>query len=336
MYTEAEARAAHVLRVALVTPIIFGLAVAMGTPMPFVSALLFSIFALKLSAPPPFKGVVMLAVLVAMIPLGFGSVAGLLEQYPYLMVGFVALVLFHAFRLQAVPQTVLLGVLMQTFAIMLPLVTGQSALAGGAVSGAFALNGVLAVVGVYVAFALFPARPAKGPPPATATDNALERTREAAVSALVMLPPFALFLAFDLTSAMRVLFTAAVVLVSLNRRDVRETGVESILSALMAGAVAAIFTALYTLWPSALGALLLAALLGLLVVPHAFEGRHRGAVALAVPLVWVLNGIADDAELSKSLVWTLYSLIGVFYAVWARALILRLLGWDGRMRPQPL
>ena len=33
------------------------------------------------------------------------------------------------------------------------------------VSGAFALNGVLAVAGLYLAFALFPARGAAGPAP---------------------------------------------------------------------------------------------------------------------------------------------------------------------------
>ena len=74
------------------------------------------------------------------------------------MVGFVGLVLFHAFRLQAVPKTALVGVLLQTFAIMLPIATGKSEQAGGALSGAFALNGVLAVAGLYLAFALFPAR----------------------------------------------------------------------------------------------------------------------------------------------------------------------------------
>ena len=51
---------------------------------------------------------------------------------------------------------------MQTFAIMLPILTGQSEQAAGVVSGAFALNGVLAVAGLYLAFALFPARGAAG------------------------------------------------------------------------------------------------------------------------------------------------------------------------------
>ena len=99
----------------------------------------------------------MLGLLLALLPLVFAGIAGVLNQYPYLMVGFVGLVLFHAFRLQAVPKTALVGVLLQTFAIMLPIATGQSEQAGGALSGAFALNGVLAVAGLYLAFALFPA-----------------------------------------------------------------------------------------------------------------------------------------------------------------------------------
>ena len=325
------ASAPQILRVALVTPLVYGVAVWMGAALPFVAAMLFATLALKMPAPPPFASVVLLALLLVLLPLGFASIAGVLNQYPYLMVGFVGLVLFHAFRLQAVPKTALIGVLLQTFAIMLPIVTGQSEQAGGVVSGAFALNGVLAVAGLYLAFALFPARrvAARAAPPPPPGDP-LERTRNAAVAALVMLPAFTLLLAFNLSSAMRVLFTIAIVLVSLSRRDVRETGVESVLSAVMAGAVAVAFSVLYTFWPQPGAALLAMAFLGLLVVPYAFKGRHRGAVALAVPLVWVLLGTAEGSTLSKTLEWCLYSIVGVLYAVWARALILAMLGWrDG-------
>ena len=152
------ARAPQVLRVALVTPLVYGVAVWMGVTLPFVAALLFATLALKMPAPPPFASVVLLALLLVLLPLGFASIAAGLTQYPYLLVGFVGLVLFHAFRLQAVPKTALVGVLLQTFVIMLPMVTGQSELAGGVLSGAFALNGVLAVAGLYLGFALFPAR----------------------------------------------------------------------------------------------------------------------------------------------------------------------------------
>ena len=88
-----------------------------------------------------------------------------------------------------------------------------------------------------------------------------------------MVPAFTLLLAFNLTSAMRVLFTIAIVLVSLNRRDVRETGAESVLSALIAGAVAVAFSVLYTFWPQPGAALLAMAFLGLLW----FRGLRGGA-----------------------------------------------------------
>jgi hypothetical protein len=334
MSTEPHPHAAQILRVALVAPLVYGVAITLGADLPFVAAFLYAIFALKMPAPPPFKSIVLLALLLVLLPLGFASVAGLLKQYPYMMVGFVGLVLFHAFRLQASAKTALIGVLMQTFAIMLPVVTGQSEQAAGVVSGAFALNGVLAVAGLYLGFALFPARQASGPaPPPEAAGDAVERTRDAAVAALVMLPPFTLLLTLDLTSAMRILFTIAVVLVSLNRRDVRETGVESVLSALFAGVAAVAYTVLYTFWPEAGAALLAMAFLGLLVVPYAFEGPHRGAVALAVPLTWVLLGTAGEEAASRTLEWCLYSVVGVLYAIWARALVVRLLGWQERPAP---
>jgi len=334
MSTE-RARAQQVLRVALVTPLVYGAAVRMGAPLPFVAAMLFATFTLKMPAPPPFGVVVVLALLLALLPLAFAGIAGVLSQYPYLMVGFVGLVLFHAFRLQAVPRSAPVGVLLQTFAIMLPMATGESEQVGGALSGAFALNGVLAVAGLYLAFALFPATRVAGraaPPP---PGDARERTRNAAVAALVMLPAFSLLLAFNLTSAMRVLFTIAIVLVSLSRRDARETGAESVLSALMAGAAAVAFSVLYAFWHQPGAALLAMAFLGLLVVPRAFAGRHQGAVALAIPLVWVLIGTAEGSTLSKTLDWCLYSILGVLYAVWARALILALLGWRDAPQSAP-
>ena len=112
-----------------------------------------------------------------------------------------------------------------------------------------------------------------------------------------MLPAFSLLLAFNLTSAMRVLFTIAIVLVSLSRRDARETGAESVLSALMAGGAAVAFSrALHLL--AAAGRR--AARHG---VPRTAGGaprlhrRHQGAVALAIPLVWVLLGTAEGSTL---------------------------------------
>ena len=329
--------AQQVLRVALVTPLVYGVAVWMAAPLPFVAAMLFATFTLKMPAPPPFGVVVVLALLLALLPLAFAGIAGVLSQYPYLMVGFVGLVLFHAFRLQAAPKSAPIGVLLQTFAIMLPMATGQSEQAGGALSGAFALNGVLAVAGLYLAFALFPAvrvAARAAPPPPPPIDPA-ERTRGAAVAALVMLPAFSLLLALNLTSAMRVLFTIAIVLVSLSRRDARETGAESVLSAIMAGGAAVAFSVLYTFWPQPGAALLAMAFLGLLVVPRAFTGGHQGAVALAIPLLWVLLGTAEGSTLSKTLDWCLYSILGVLYAVWARALILALLGWRDAPRSAP-
>lgn len=332
MSTEPD-HSGHVLRVALVTPLVYGAAVSLDVPLPFVAGMLFATLGLQLSAPPPFRNVVLLALLMALLPLGFAGMTSLLQQYPYLMLGVIGLALFHGFRLQAVPATALVGVLLQTFAIMLPLITGKSVLAGEAVAHSFALNGVLAVAGIYLAFAAFPARVSAEPAPApTAPSTGWERTRNAAVATLVMLPPVAILLAFNLTSATRVLLTIAIVLASLGQRDVRQVGVERLLSTLTAGAVALAATALYATWPAPGAAMVAMAFLGLLVVPFAFVGRLRSEVALAVPLVWILLGIASQNAIPKTLEWCAYSVVGVLYAIWARALILRLLAWTGSIR----
>lgn len=138
----------------------------------------------------------------------------------------------------------------------------------------FALNGVLAIAAIYVAFAIFPARPTaeRGPAPPAPAEGWV-RTQDAAISTLVMLPPVAILLAFNLTSATRVLLTIAIVLASLNQRDVWQTGTERLVSTLTAGAVALAAAALYAIWPAPGAAMVAMAFLGLLVVPYAFKGR---------------------------------------------------------------
>ena len=227
----ADPHAAQVLRVALVTPVIYGVAVWTGTDRAVCLGDALRDTGAEAAGAAALKVVVLLALLLFLLPLWFAGIASVLGQYSYLLLGFVGLMLFHAFRLQAAPKTALVGVLLQTFAIMLPIVTGQSDTAGEVVSGSFAINGVLAVAGLYLAFAFFPAsavavRGAAAPP---AKVDRRQQTRDAAVAALVMLPPYALLLAFELTSAMRVLFTIAAVLAALSRRDMRETGAESVL-----------------------------------------------------------------------------------------------------------
>jgi len=61
-------RTQQVLRAALITPLVYGVATWMGAPLPFLSAMLFATFALKMPAPPPFQGIVLLALLLALLP----------------------------------------------------------------------------------------------------------------------------------------------------------------------------------------------------------------------------------------------------------------------------
>lgn len=324
---EGRGPPAQILRVALLPPLGYGAALWSGTMLPFVTGVLLATLTLKAPAAPPPRAALLLVLLAALLPLGFVGFAGVLDQFPYLLVGFVGLVFLHAFRLQAEPRTATIGLLLQAFAIVVPLAMRRSEQALAAASGAFLANALLAVAGLYLAFALFPGRGrAAGVTPPPAAGGAAERTRDAALAALVMLPPFVLLVSLDAASAMRVLFAVAIVLVALERRDLRETAVESLFSALMAGAMAVAFTLLGRVWPDPAAGLLVAALIGLLVAPHAFAGRHRGAVALAIPLAWVMIGVAPGSTVGKTLEWSFYSLAGVAYAVWAHALLVRLLG----------
>ena len=203
------------------------------------------------------------------------------------------------------------------------------------VSGAFALNGVLAVAGLYLAFALFPGKRRAGPaPPPDGPDDPVERTRKAAVAALVMLPPFTLLLTLNLTSAMRILFTIAVVLASLNRRDVRETGIESVLSALFGAWRRWPTRVLYAFWPEPAPRCSPWRSSGFWSCPTPSRGR-TGA-----PWRWRcrLSGCCSalPARRRRRRRWSGASTRwGVVYAIWARALVLSLLGWSGALGVEP-
>ena len=273
----------------------------------------------------------MLALLLALLPLAFAGIAGVLSQYPYLMVGFVGLVLFHAFRLQAVPKTAPVGVLLQTFAIMLPIATGQSEQAGGALSGAFALNGVLAVAGLYLAFALFPAvrvaaRAAPPPPPVDPAGADAQRRRRGAGDAAGLLAAPRLQPDLGDAGALHHRHRAGLAQPPRRARDRRG---ERALGADGGRGGGGLLGALHLL----AAARRRAAGHGVPRPPGGSPRLHRpapGRRRAGDPLVWVLLGTAEGSTLSKTLDWCLYSILGVLYAVWARALILAMLGWrDG-------
>lgn len=326
MLISAPRDSAQILRIALGAPAVYGVALMMEIPVPFVAAMLFATVAIKMPVAPPIRVVGLLGVLLTLVPWVFSLLSGVLGAYPYLMVCFVGLVLFHAFRLQAVPKTALAGVLLQTFGLLMPLISTAYGDIGGALTDGvaliFAKNAVLALAGIYVAFAVFPGEPGRSlPVPAEARGEASARTRAAAMAALVMLPLVMVFLALEVVSAIRVLFTVATVLVALERRDAAETGAEILMSILLAGAAAVAFSVLAMIWQSTGAMMLVMALVGLVVVPGAFAGRWRAEVALAVPLVWLLIGVSGDAPIQQSLTWSVYSLIGVGYAIGASALL---------------
>ena len=180
--------------------------------------------------------------------------------------------------------------------IMLPIVTGQSEPAGGVLSGAFALNGVLAVAGLYLAFALFPARRAGRPAAAAgagrpAGANAQRRGRNAGDAAGLHA---ALRLRAELGDAGALHHRHRAGLAQPPRRA-RDRRGERALGGPGGGAGAGLQRALHVLAPARRRA----AGHGLPRPPGGplrFRGPHRGAVALAIPLVWLLLGTAEGAR----------------------------------------
>ena len=277
MSTEAEN--AQLLRVALITPLVLGVAVSgLELPLAFFAPMLFATLALKLPAPPPLPVAVVLLLLFYLVPSLVAGLAAVFSEHLHLMLGFVGLALFLAFRMQAAPRTAAIGALLQIFAILVPVLSQPADALGRTVADAFGPNALLAIGGLYLAFALFPAPPGSRAAPAPAPmDPPADLTRAAALSTLVILPLIALVLVLQLTSAIRVLMTVAIVLAALFRRTAIETGAEILHVGPGGGGVALAFTVLQKIWALPAALVLALALLGLIVLPYAF------AAATAAP-----------------------------------------------------
>ena len=322
----ADAVSQQVLRITLAGALGIALPAALEVPLPFIGAIIAVNSTSAMRRLPPFKMLLGLIAIVFAVPYGFNVISGAFLEYPYLLLGFIWLVLFHGFRMQANPKQKLPGVLTVIFAIVIPIVTHAAEEIGPMFVQVLGLNVTLGIAAVVVAFVAFPDPGGGGSAPEAAlakTVNSNEAALTAAISATVMVPLIAVFLSYDALTAMRVLFVASTVLAAAEAEASEREGRIALASVAIAGLAALGVSLVWIILPLPIVGLLLGCLATLIVGRRAVEGPHAPAYASAIGAMWVLLSTSGTEPAAKVVTWSLYAMAGACYAIGGRELLMR-------------
>ena len=335
MSTDTLPRAANdaisqqVLRIALAGPLGIALPAILEVPLPFIGAIFAVTLAASMRQLPAFGMLLGLVAIVFAVPYAFNIISGAFLEYPYLLLGFIWLVLFHGFRMQANPKQKVLGLFAVAFAIVVPLVTHKADEIGPLFVMVLGLNVTLGLVAVVVSFAAFPdpgPHAVKSAVAPTAVALHTDTTLIPAISATVMIPLIAICLAYDAVTAMRVLFVASTVLAASEAAEAERQGWVALASVAIAGMAAIGVSMVWIVLPAPIVGLLLGCLATLLIGRRAVEGPHAPAYASGVGAMWVLLATNGTEPAAKVVIWSLFAMAGACYAIAGRALLLRLAG----------
>lgn len=323
----------HALRVALGAPCVYALAAGLQLPVPFLAPLFFVIFAVSMRTPPPAKAAIVLLCIMFVVPALFSAVSDALADHSYMLVAFIGAVLFLAYRMVFNPRTAAIGNLIVIFALIMPVLTSESAMMAGMFPAVLSFNAAIGLLSIYLAFAVF-ARPAgldSATPVPGASRSDAERTRLAITATAVMIPLIVLYLSLDLISAVRAMIVSSTILLAVDRTEQLRQGGIAIATVCVAGTAALFASLWFSLWPVQLPTLLVLALIGMALAPHAIRGTSAPIYAGALSALWTLIGASADSPLSQTLYWTLLAVAGAAYAVGMQSL----LTWFTERRREP-
>jgi hypothetical protein len=318
MSTEATQRSidAHALRLAFGAPIAFAVAGMIGAPAGFIAATLFLALSAGMRKPPMAGALLGILAAFAILPWAIDLVAGALITHVYLLLGFVGLLLFHGYRMQARAQTRPAGVLIVTMAIITPLVADASVQAGVLLRDALLLNALSALAALVVTFALFPHPPGgKDDAGAPLAPNASDATRHGLTAALAMLPLVAIFLALDMLSAVRVLIVASAVCAATSASETGRQAAMAFGGIAVGGVLALAFSAIAGFWHSSFPLLLLGIAATLPFARRAVEGPDGPLVVSGLTAAWIMVATTDVQPVDAIVRFSLYAALGVGWAL---------------------
>ena len=307
MSTEAhDQRTRHALRLAFGAPAAYLLADWADVDLPFMAGAAYVLLASKMAFRPPLMRLGLLfAVAFAVLPL-LAMIVVPLAEHPILRFGLVGLGYFVGFRLQADARTRSVGAFLVLLAIVMPmadlLFRPFNGLLDIRLFQTVGSNLLAALTIIVLSFVAFPAmqEPSSPAPVVTGQANA---TREAATSALLMMPLAIGLAVFNNPEATRVLLVASTVLVATTGEDERQRIGEVLVGLAFAGCVGLATTTFYSFWPVVAAALSVVVAAGLLVGRRVVDPVRGGAFASGLMFVWPLLAIGGMEALSQTMYW---------------------------------
>jgi hypothetical protein len=145
------------LRIAIGVTASFGIAEALDWDTTFLAPMLAAQFLIKMTQPPTFRQALATVVIIAFASGGMAFLSAALLANPPVLALFLALIIFLSYYAHARGAPDMLTLMIQVSAVTVPIFAVISPAAGAAFASLFAKAGLIAVLVVWAAFALFPA-----------------------------------------------------------------------------------------------------------------------------------------------------------------------------------
>lgn len=272
------ARLHFVFRFSVATTAAFLVCEWMGWQPSALAPVLTAVLLANLPASPPFKLGVGLVVIMAACAWFAFFLTTLLSQTPHILFGMLGLIMFLAFAGLAQARGQLPLTLLLICIAVVPLITLTVSQYSGILPGLLTKSMALAVIFVWVAFAIWPLPPPKkAAPPAPPSDFPVAA---ALVGTAIVLPLMLVYLLFGLTDAIPVLLTTVLLVAKMEEERGAASGWAKLLGNFLGGFVAIAAFYVVQLAPSLAMLALVTFLIGIGFALQIAKGGVRGGNAL--------------------------------------------------------
>jgi hypothetical protein len=210
------------LRIALGVTASFGIAEGLDWEVTFLAPMLASQFLITMMHPPPFRQALSIVAIIALASGGMAYLAAGLVATPPALVLALGLILYLSFYAHARGAPDMLTLMIQISAVTVPVFTVISPGAGAAFAGLFAKASVVAVLMVWIAFAVFPSADTRLSPDSPAQTPRIEAAAAArlALRNMLIIMPILMWYLLDANQVAVVMLVTIVMLL----RQIEENG----------------------------------------------------------------------------------------------------------------
>jgi hypothetical protein len=273
-----EARLHAILRFAAATSGTFVLSEIEGWYPTFLAPLLAGVLLANLPVAPPPKAGLALVVIQAVGAYGAYILTSLLHESPMVLFAIIALILFVSFANLAQGRGFLPILLTLIAFSTVPIVTMMAPQQAGPLPLAFTRAMAVAVVGVWVAYAIWPkVVPPQLKPGPTAFDYPVAM---ALTGVAIVLPLMLVYLMYGITDALPLLITTVVLVINFDPRKSATQGMVMMVGNIVGGAIALSSFMLLQIGPSLIVLALISFLIAVVFAIPIERGGPAGAVGL--------------------------------------------------------